>query len=310
MPEAEDQFGAPEFLGWYLLVRLKERSDEQISRSKFLKLCCIADRYLLEELDYDVGLPRYWYMYGELANEHEFRGRYYNAPTAIGWDGQQYLPKLNLTFDDFDISNEDVRLITAGVEWTVHNYGGETVEDIKRHQYSEHAPDEFIRRYSELRWLLKTIDLGSQQRLDTYDGSFESNEEYVNSLLDQMIEVYPKEEDRYDEMYSLYLRWDDTVRLMLGQTGDFGAAEEALDEFIFTLSRVVLRFKYNRNISADRLRDWENDADTKKADFSKSLRQRRKELLRSRERGTELDAVSETYSKAIADDISRILAGD
>jgi len=95
MPDEDspEQFGPPEFLGWHLLVSLKNRSGDQISRSKFLKLCCIADRYLLEELDHDIGFPRYWYMYGELANQHEFSGRFYNAPSAIGYEGQQYLPK-------------------------------------------------------------------------------------------------------------------------------------------------------------------------------------------------------------------------
>jgi hypothetical protein len=83
MMDQAEQFGEPEYLGWSLLVHLKDQSNDQISRSKFLKLCCITDRYLLEKHDYDVGLPRYWYMYGELANQHEFSGRFFNASKAI-----------------------------------------------------------------------------------------------------------------------------------------------------------------------------------------------------------------------------------
>lgn len=310
MPDDREYYGKPEFLGWYLLVRLKERSDEQISRSKFLKLCCIADRYLLEELDYDVGLPRYWYMYGELANQHEFEGRFFNAPTAVGWEGQQYLPKRTLDVDDFDVSRDDVRTINAGVEWTLQNHGGKDVEGLKRHQYSEQAPNTFIQTYSELRWLLQNIDLGSQQRLDTYGDEFESNAEYVNSLLDEMVAAYPTDEPRYEGMHSLYLRWDDTIRLSLEQSPDFGAIEESLDEFIYTLSQVVLRFNYNRNISEERLDDWEADAAEQKAQFATSLREQRQDLLRERDRSDELDGVSESYSKSVAEDISRILTGD
>lgn len=310
MSDEEPRYGKPEFLGWYLLVRLKERSDEQISRSKFLKLCCIADHYLLEELDYDVGLPRYWYKYGELASEHEFAGRFYNAPSAVGWEGQRYLPKRTLEVEDFEVSKEDIRSINAGVEWVVKNYGGKDVEDLKEYQYSEQAPNAFIEKYSELRWLLKTIDLGSQQRLDTYGDEFASNQEYVESLLDEMMETYPEEEARYGEMYSLYLRWDDTIRLMLDQSGDFGAIEEFLDEFISALSRTVLRFNYNRNISAERMQNWEADAAEKKDDFEDALRRRRKALLRQRDRSAELDGVSDSYSASVADDISRILTSD
>lgn len=313
MPDEEDKedLGPPEFLGWLLLVRLKDQSGDQISRSKFLKLCCIADRYLLEELDYDIGLPRYWYMYGELANQHEFSGRFYNAPSAIGYEGQQYLPKKRIHRSDFDVSDKEIRLVNAAVEWTVRNFGRENVENIKKHQYSEQAPNAFIQKYSELRWALKNIDLGTQQRLEKYLDGPESNEEYITGLLDEMIEAYPEEErDRYDEIRSIYLRWDDTMRLMLEKSGDYGEIEEFLDKFITVLSQVVLRFEYNRNIPEERFKQWEGTAAETKAEFTTTLREKRSELLERRERSTELDSVSEAYTESINAEITRILAGE
>ncbi len=302
MPEEEQEFGEPEFLGWYLLRRLKQQSDDQISRSKFLKLCCIADRRLLEAHDYGPVMPRYWYMYGELANEHEFTGDFYNAPQAIGWDGQQYLPK-ELRLEDFDISDEALGLISRAVRWTVRNFGRSNVEEIKQHQYEECAENEFIQEYSELRWLLNTIDLGKQQRL-----AGESNEEYLRESLDAMVEAYPSEEERYDEIEPLYLRWDDTVRLMLDQSKEYSRIAEFLDDFIEVLSKNVLRFNYQHNISDERLSEWEEDAAEARSEFASQIRDDRRELLGDRSRSTELDAVSDSYSDTIEEKIDSLLA--
>ena len=305
MPSENPEFGEPEFLGWTLLQQLKEQSDDQISRSKFLKLCCITDRRLQTEHDFDVGLPRYWYMYGELANQHEFSARFYNAPRAIGWEGQQYLPK-ELPVDAFDVSADDAELISRVVSTVVREFGRENVETIKRHQYEEHAETQFIREYCELRWLLNTIDLGSQVRLPNYtDG--ESNEAYVRGKLDAMIESYPREEERYDDVEALYLRWDDTVRLMLDQSLEYSRVAEFLDDFITALSKAVLRFTYNQHISAERLDDWELDAAEEKSAFASRLRETRRELLDDRPRSGELDGVSEAYSQTVEEQIERLI---
>mgnify|MGYP000229971657 CR=1 FL=1 len=307
MSQEDPEFGEPEFLGWVLLQRLKEQSDDQISRSKFLKLSCIADRRLLESHGYDVGLPRYWYMYGELTNEHEFSGRFYNAPLAIGWDGQQYIPK-ELPVDAFDVSEEGLKLIPEAVQWTVREFGRKNVEEIKQHQYEEHAENEFIRKYSELRWLLSTVDLGKQERLQNYGSGGESNEEYLKRQLDEMMAAYPDDEERYEGMKTLYLRWDDTVRLMVDQSIEYSRIAEFLDDFIRVLSKVVLRFVYNQNISDERIADWEMDAAEEQAEFTTHLKDVRSEFLSSRSRSTELDRVSDAYSQTIEEQIEQLLA--
>ena len=307
MPQDDPTFGEPEFLGWLLLKQLKDQSDDQISRSKFLKLCCIADRRLADTHEYDVELPRYWYMYGELANEHEFSDRFYNAPLAIGWEGQQYIPK-ELPVDAFDVSEEGLGLIPQAVRWTVNEFGRKNVEEIKRHQYEEHAENEFIRTYSELRWLLNTIDLGRQERLPNYGSGGESNEEYLKRQLDEMMAAYPDDEERYDGMKRLYFRWDDTVRLMVDQAVEYSRIAEFLDDFIRTLSKVVLRFAYNQNISEERLADWEEDAAEEKSEFATHLKEVRSKHLRNRSRSTELDRVSDAYSQTIEEQIEQLLA--
>ncbi|WP_372480065.1 hypothetical protein ACAH01_01880 [Halomicrobium sp. HM KBTZ05] len=307
MPQEDPEFGEPEFLGWLLLKRLKEQSNDQISRSKFLKLCCIADRRLIESRGYEVGLPRYWYMYGELANEHEFSKRFYNAPLAIGWDGQQYLPK-ELQVEAFDVSEEGLESIPDAVRWTVREFGRKNVEEIKQYQYEKHAENEFIRKYSELRWLLSTIDLGRQERLENYSSGGESNEEYLKRQLDEMMATYPDGEARYDDLKTLYLRWDDTVRLMVDHSVEYSRIAEFLDDYIRTLSKAVLRFTYNQNITDERLEDWEEDAAKEREKFTTHLTTIRSELLRDRSRSTELDQVSDAYSQTIDEQIERLLA--
>ncbi|MDS0473498.1 hypothetical protein [Natrinema sp. 1APR25-10V2] len=246
-------------------------------------------------------------MYGELANEHEFSGRFYNAPLAIGWDGQQYIPK-ELHVDAFDVSEEGLEVIPVAVDWTVHEFGRKNVEEIKQHQYEEYAENEFIRKYSELRWLLSTIDLGKQERLENYGSGGESNEEYLKRQLDEMMAAYPDDGERYDDIKTLYLRWDDTVRLMVDQSVEYSRIAEFLDDFIRTLSKVVLRFAYNQNISDERLADWEEDAAEEQADFTTHLKDVRSELLRGRSRSTELDRVSNAYSQTIEEQIEQLLA--
>ena len=305
MPQENPEFGEPEFLGWALLRKLKDQSDNQISRSKFLKLCCIADRRLLEMHEYDIGFPRYWYMYGELANEHEFSGRFYNAPQAIGWEGQQYLPKPSIT--NVDISQEGIELINRAVRWTVKEFGRKNVEEIKKYQYRENAENDFIREYSELRWLLNTIDLGRQERLPNYVNA-QSNGEYLKSKLNTMMTTYPDDEEHYSEMKGLFLRWDDTVRIMIEQSIEYSRIAEFLDDFIRALSKVVLRFAYNQNISEQRLANWQEDAAKEKSEFTTNLKNTRMELLSNRSQSTELDSVSEDYSQTIEEKIEQVLA--
>jgi len=300
----EQRLGEPEFLGWRLLVGLKRQSGDQISRSKFLKLCCITDRHIRDELDYDVGFPRYWYMYGELGSEHEFSGRFYNAPSALGWQGQQFLPKRDLRPQDFDVSDEGRRKIERGVRSIVNEWGRENVAAIKEHQYQNQAPNEFIPAYSELRWQLQNVDLESQARLGRF-ASGQTQVEYIRSLLDEMVESYPVQE--YEEMYDLFLRWEDTVRMMLDSSPDYGEIEEFLDQFIETLSKVVLRFEHSQGISEERREKWQSQAETQKADFERLLRERRKSILQQEGNRAfpNLQSVSESFSQTVRDDLER-----
>ncbi|WP_363467808.1 hypothetical protein [Halogeometricum borinquense] len=303
-----ESFGEAEYLGWQLLVQLKRRSDEQIPRSKFVKLLCITDREIEQKYDYDIGTPRYWYMYGELVDEHEYTGKFYNAPSAIGWEGQQYLPKRSLTEDDFEVGQEAKEYIDTQSESVVHRFGGKNVEEIKEYQYEQYAPCPFIQNYSELRWYLKVSGIDREQTgIHDFGVDVTPPSKVVEEYLDLMLETFPSE---YEEMKSLYLRWDDTVRMMLEQDPDLGEVQEFLDEFIITLSQKELRFQHNSHINEETLQSWTESASQQEREFRESVRAKRDNLLSNRSPSPALDSVSEDFSSSVMSEMNEMLTKD
>jgi len=290
------ELGPWEYLGYKLIVKIKERSKRQISRSKFLKLNCVADRYLQDELDYDIGLPRYWYKYGEILDEHATNREYFHAPSARGFSGQQYLTSREYADDEFDITDEEKELIDEAVDWTALRFAKRNVEQIKAYQYQTHAPKEFIRAYSELRELL-TADLEEQALLTQFSMGDASNQELVIDLLDEMLMTYPKQ--RYEDMYGTYLRWDDTARILIEDDPDFAALKEFLDDFIEILSKAELRFEHASNVPEYRLDRWWSERDDIMNDFERELENRRTKLLKNPEPSGELESVAEEYNETV-----------
>ncbi|WP_434530008.1 hypothetical protein ACODNH_01720 (plasmid) [Haloarcula sp. NS06] len=94
---------------------------------------------------------------------------------------------------------------------------------------------------------------------------------------------------------------------MVDQSTEYSRIAEFLDDFILVLSKEVLRFVYNQNISEERLLDWEEDAAEEREEFTVTLRDVRSELLQGRSRSTELDRVSDAYSQTIDEKIERLL---
>lgn len=291
------KLGPQEYLGYQLIVKIKERSKRQISRSKFLKLNCIADRFLRDELDLDIDLPRYWYKYGEILDEQSINGEFYHAPAARGYSGQQYLTSREYEPEEFDITEEQRNKIEDAVEWTALRFAKRNAEQIKNYQYNVQAPKEFIRAYSELRERLDISDLSTQTVLGGYSKTEEgTRRELVTDLLDEMLITFPKRE--YDLIYPLYLRWDDTARLLVDAPEDYESLNELLDEFIETLSKVELRFAHSENIPEHRVRRWESTRSDVLEEFEDDLQSRRIEILEEQGVSGELEKVAEGYNKA------------
>ncbi|GGN08044.1 hypothetical protein [Halarchaeum nitratireducens] len=322
--EEDVSFGEPEFLAYRLLVRLKEQSKGQITRSKYLKLCCIADRYL-EQNDVDIEFPRYWYKYGEIASESDIDGRVAWSTSAKGFPGRQYFPSDrfdaadwedqyqfdeelyapadDIETDDFDVDEETRRKIDEAIRWVVHRLGKKSVSEIRHYQYQRYAPLEFIRAYSDLRWQLENTE-PVQGRL-TMSATQQSSQELVEELLDEMVMAYP--EEKFNDMYSLFLRWEDTVRLLLENQTNYEEVEEFFDSFIEALSKVELRFAYREDIPDERLSGWEEEREEVKTEFREELREVRDGHLFDRGTSGTFEALSEPFSKTVMDDIEESL---
>lgn len=279
---SEPTYGRSEYLCYRLLVGLERSRCSAVSRSKFHKLSCITDRYLLSELGHDVGFPRYWYIYGEVMDEQSIARGFYRAPAAKFWAGQQYVPADDVADWEFAVPEAEKDRIDEAVRWTVNRFEQWSAADIQRYQYREFVPNQFIRAYSTLRAQLQDVDLDTQYTLGDFSATPRSTEEFVEDCLDEMVRSYPRED--YPEMYDLFLRWDETVRLLLDGTPNYRGIEELLESFVRTLSKVELRFHHRQNIADARIREWENDRLEVKSEFRSRLAAKHEELLAARER--------------------------
>ena len=271
-------FGASEYLCYRLLVELENSRSYPVSGSRFHKLSCITERHLASERDRDVGLPRYWYVYGEVVDEQSLDGDFYIAPSANHWSGRRYLPVEDVSEWDFAVDDDEKEAIESAVDWAVGTFERSNAAAVKKYQYRHHVPNEFVQTYSDLRTQLKEVDLNQQSTLGDFGATDHSTRAFVIESLETMVDTYPRND--YPEAYELFLEWYETVELLLeAQDPDYAAIEEFLDSFITMLSKVELRFHHRQHIPDDRIKVWEDERLEAKATFAEKLTEKRRELL-------------------------------
>ncbi|MFB6163139.1 MAG: hypothetical protein ABEJ86_06870 [Halococcoides sp.] len=296
--------GAVEYLGHQLLMGHQEQRG-LVPKTVFHKLWCISARHLEDNHETEIGLPRYWNKYGEMVDEQSVNDEFYSAPSAP-WGGQAYKPDWQLDSDDFDISTEERKLVDRTVKWTLNRFKRRKSRYLEAYQYQTYSPNDFIRAYSELREHLQYMDLDSQQVLTqlTFRPEFEaeSNDELLTSYLDELVITYPENDEAFSAFQPLFLRWDDTARLLLERDRPYDELETILDEFVDALSKAVLQVKYNDSVPDERLSRWRENAEDARASFERYLDEFRTDLLVSREQSGVLDSVSETYDDTVRSD--------
>lgn len=288
--------GPPEYLGYTMLECLYEVDNRPVSRSKFWKLCCIADRRLLDREGLNIGFPRYWYKYGELAATHDISREFFNAPSARFWTGQEFHPDREIPEHEFDASPEVKKAIRESVRRIADRFGKSSVDEIKAHQYSKQAPNEFIDAYSRLRAQFEAVNLNQQALFAEF--SEDGTEGYFQDMLDEMLDTFPRR--RYGEILDLYLRWDDTMRLMLQADAEFSEMHDFLDIFIERLSEIVLRFEHNANIPPSRLDAWKEEKPSLKEQLEDHIGDVRREYLLATESEGELKRVEAEYDEIVS----------
>lgn len=300
------KFGAAEYLGHQLLTHHQNQRG-LIPKTVFHKLWCISDRHLLNNYEVNVGLPRYWYKYGEMADEDLVNDDFMVGPSAP-WGGQAYKPVWELEADDFDVPDEERGLIDNTVRWTLDRFRGRDTRDLVSYQYITGSPNDFVRSYSELREHLQYSELDSQEVLTPHvrpNFDVDSNKELVEAYLNEMAVTYPENDEDFQKMQTLYLRWDDTARLVLESDGSFGDLETFLDMFVEALSKIVLKPKYNSNVSAEQIAKWKAESDDVVSEFKAYLDNYRAELLDDYEMSGVLESVADVYDETVISDLEQ-----
>lgn len=299
--------GAAEYLGHQLLMHHQEQRG-LVPKTVFHKLWCISARHLEDNYGTDVGLPRYWYKYGEMADEQSVNDDFYAAPSAP-WGGQAYKPVWKLEPDDFEIAPEERELVDSTVKWTLTRFKRGESRYLESYQYKVHSPNNFIRAYSELREHLQYMDLDTQEVLTQYtfrpEFDVENNRELITAYLDELVITYPENDDDYAPFQTLFLRWDDTARLLLDQESPYEEIDAFLDMFVEALSQAVLQLKYNDHVPDDRVSRWESEADEVVSDFETYLENHRAELLEDREMSGILERLADPYDETVLSDLEQ-----
>ena len=302
--EGDFSLGPPEYLVYRILWELRENTGGETGRTKFHKLCILADKKLDEEYDRDIGLPQYWYKYGKTLAESEIDDSVTFTPLSNHRRGYAYYPADQVSEGDFDDLDEDLKddIFQVAIE-VVEEHGDKDYQELERYQYENFPPHEFVTAYGEFRWYLSSIALDRAQM--TFEHFTDPSEKSkIEELLDNMLASFDR--DKFGEVYHLYLDWDDTIRL-LNEEG--ASARELLDfteTYIEAMAKAVLRFKDRSNISEKRLKKWEEEKEKVLNDLEKKIQRRRESALSDRRLSGELRDVSESYNEAISDELEEL----
>lgn len=288
--------GAAEYLVYRVLMERREQDNQETGRTKFFKLACHTDRRLSEREDIDIGFPRHWYKYGEVVEEHSIDGSVIFAPSANHQEGQAYYPANQVGEADFTIDEDLKNAIFRTAKAVVQEHGQKNRKQLEQLQYREYAHEEFIEKYSDLRWHLSAESQAHEENQQSLD-AFSDSPSQSKRLLDQMFRTYP--EDEYEELYEYYLTWDDTMRMLIEAETHPGRQFEFLEFFIEKLSQITLRFKYRQNIPEERLESWQEERPGQIEDLDKRLESVRQGLIDQRPTSEIFYELAESYDQAI-----------
>lgn len=299
---SEFEFGPPEYLVYRVLSELREQYGGEIGRTKVHKLCILTERQLNKEYDREIGLPKYWYKYGQTLAESEIDTSVAFTPNANHKRGQAYYPADQVSETDFDhLTNDSKDDIFRAAREIILEHGDKSYKELEKFQYENFAPFKFIEAYGNLRWYLASLSLDQDQM--TFEHFTDTEQKStIEGRLDDMLVAFDEEE--FEDIYSQYLDWDDTMRLL----NDNGASGRELlkftEMFIEAFAKSVLRLKYHSNVSEERISEWCDEKETILRDLKEKISRTRKSELSNRSISGELDPVSDAYNKSIKEELT------
>lgn len=295
------ELGAPEYLVYRVLFEMDRKDNRETSRTRVHKLCCLVDRYLQEEYDRDVGLPKHWYMYGRTVDEALIDRSIIFQGKASYFSGEAYYPADQVSESDFDHLPEGLKDDVFNAVITItEEHGDKTAEELREYQYNNFAPNEFVRALGDLRWYLQ---LSSESEPNENLSHFldPDQKSRIERMLDEMLVAF--DEERNSNAYDLYLDWDDTFRLMNELGRSPRELLDFLEMFVEAIAKLALRFEDHSHITEERLEEWEEENEEIKTDLQNRIERKRKEALEQREYQNTLDTVSESYNETVFDEL-------
>jgi hypothetical protein len=272
-----DTLGAPEYLCYYVLEQFQDEWDDGVPRSVFLHGSCICDRMLQDVVNLDVETPRYWYIFGEVVDEHSLCSDFYQRSAAPHRDGPVYAPSPEVTKFDFDISNTVMRQIETAGDLTVVELTSKEPAAVERHVVQEFAPTEFIREYTALRETLEGCDHDAQTTLGEFEPTINSVRQQVLQHVDGLERTYPRAD--YPEMAPHFDTWVRTVRELLEGERPFALIDRLVDSLIEAMCKVEIRFHHRQHVDDRRVRDWEREKIDVKEKFATQLEDLQRDLV-------------------------------
>ena len=291
-------YTAADYLSFKVLEKLvqAQRDGRAVTKTQFWKLPCIVDRHLEETTDEDVGLPRYWYQFGEVLNVNAVNSGLFVEQEDERWGGTRVEPSPGVSDDRFELDEETKEKLDGTIHEVVLKFANEDSETVKQYQYDEYAPNEFIRQFDVFRQKLN-VEEHSTTLADFGEGG-ETPSEIAIKALDDVYDAYP--EDLYDDGYPLFLRWEDTTRMIL-EKDDLESAKSLADSFWETFSKIELRLKHEKNTPEEQIARWVREKPELVSNFRSRLSNVREDVLTDNEKDGEdvLDSVSESYSDTV-----------
>jgi hypothetical protein len=245
---------APNFPLEYAIDSLLKTFNPQrkpvMPQSVFFKLMYLLDSRLKKQ-GVDIELPGYWYRFGfyidinflDIVLPRKFSELYMIDDTHV-------VPPMHPR-RKYDIAEQIRHKIDSTVHWLWEQYGYKSNygAKAKKESYAIGAPYEFNTTFQEYIKIINRREEG-----------FFSRKDELEPLLDKLLCEFPEKE--FSELYTAYLEWDDTTRLILDcvpENKQDVLLRKLMDLFWETYSKGA-RIRHNQNIPIpDLINRWKDD---------------------------------------------------
>jgi len=182
------------------IIDAGNRRVSNLTEIDVYKLLYLAYRRL-KSVGIDIELPYSWYIHGTMVESRGFS--YHTGGLCLSeyfCDGYAAVNTYNLS-SSLQISSEKKSTIDAVVAELLNIYssGHRIQRELLLKDVYAYAPYDFQREF----------------KFNLFDGDFNlKSRSQIREILDTLKSLYPR--GNYPEVYHQYLRWDDTIRLVLG----------------------------------------------------------------------------------------------